>query len=131
MRPGGFARVADRPRLAGARGGWSLGQPEPEACSGAERSLLAYLLEERSLHRVGRRRSPLVLYTGSGELSLEELQHALRDGAFERSRSVPLTAPAHGLVLHRVIFPPDEGPFAGAAAELDLEEELEEGSEVQ
>ena len=126
MRPGGFARVADRPRLAGARGSWSLGQPEPEACSGAERSL-----GERSLHRAGRRWSPLVLYIGSGELSLEELQHALRDGAFERSRSVPLTAPAHGLVLHRVIFPPDEGPFAGAAAELDLEEELEEGREVQ
>ena len=55
----------------------------------------------------------------------------LRDGAFERSRSVPLTAPAHGLVLHRVIFPPGEGPFAGAAAELDLEEELEAGREVQ
>ena len=126
MRPGGFARVADRPRLAGARGSWSLGQPEPEACSGAERSL-----GERSLHRAGRRWSPLVLYIGSGELSLEELQHALRDGAFERSRSVPLTAPAHGLVLHRVIFPPDEGPFAGAAAELDLEEELEAGREVQ
>ena len=126
MRPGGFARVADRPRLAGARGSWSLGQPEPEACSGAERSL-----GERSLHRAGRRWSPLVLYIGSGELSLEELQHALRDGAFERSRSVPLTAPAHGLVLHRVIFPPDEGPFAGAAAELDLEEELDEGREVQ
>ena len=126
MRPGSFARVADRPRLAGARGSWSLGQPEPEACSGAERSL-----GERSLHRAGRRWSPLVLYIGSGELSLEELQHALRDGAFERSRSVPLTAPAHGLVLHRVIFPPDEGPFAGAAAELDLEEELEEGREVQ
>ena len=126
MRLGSFARVADRPRLAGARGSWSLGQPEPEACSGTERSLGA-----RSLHRAGRRRSPLVLYIGSGELSLEELQHALRDGAFERSRSVPLTAPAHGLVLHRVIFPPDEGPFAGAAAELDLEEELEEGREVQ
>ena len=118
--------MADRPRLAGARGSWSLGQPEPEACSGAERSL-----GERSLHRAGRRWSPLVLYIGSGELSLEELQHALRDGAFERSRSVPLTAPAHGLVLHRVIFPPDEGPFAGAAAELDLEEELEAGREVQ
>ena len=72
-----------------------------------------------------------MLHIGSGELSLEELQHALRDGAFERSRSVPLTAPAHGLVLHRVIFPPDEGPFAGAAAELDLEEELEAGREVQ
>ena len=44
---------------------------------------------------------------------------------------MPLTAPAHGLVLHRVIFPSDEGPLAGAAAELDLEEELEEGREVQ
>ena len=36
------------------------------------------------------------------------------------------TAPAHGLVLHRVNFPPEKGPFAGAAAEVDLEEENEE-----
>ena len=39
MRPDSFARAAHRPRLAGARGSRSLGQPEPEACSGAERSL--------------------------------------------------------------------------------------------
>ena len=110
--PARAAQAADRPRLAGA---W-----------GSLRPALSLALKEASGAPAGRRLSQLVFVIGSGELSLEELQHALRDGAFERSRSVPLTAPAHGLVLHRVNFPPEKGPFAGAAAEVDLEEENEE-----
>ena len=84
------------------------------------------LTGSRFLYKMARNSVGAIVRVGSGELSLEELQHALRDGAFERSRSVPLTAPAHGLVLHRVNFPPEKGPFAGAAAEVDLEEENEE-----
>ena len=84
------------------------------------------LTGSRFLYKMARNSVGAIVRVGSGELSLEELQHALRDGAFERSRSVPLTAPAHGLVLHRVDFPPEEGPFAGAAAEVDLEEQEEE-----
>ena len=84
------------------------------------------LTGSRFLYKMARNSVGAIVRVGSGELSLEELQHALREGAFERSRSVPLTAPAHGLVLHRVDFPPEEGPFAGAAAEVDLEEQEEE-----
>jgi tRNA pseudouridine38-40 synthase len=108
-------RLIDRAKLAEA-----LGSLRPDLA-----------LREASRAPAGRRLSPLAFGAGSGELSLEELQHALRDGAFERSRSVPLTAPAHGLVLHRVNFPPEEGPFAGAVAKVALEEEEEEEEECQ
>ena len=62
---------------------------------------------------------------GSGELSLDEVQHALRHGAFERSRSLPLTAPAHGLVLQRVAFAPEDDPFTGAGVVGERDEEDE------
>ena len=78
------------------------------------------LTGSRFLYKMARNSVGAIVRVGSGELSLEELQHALHHGAFQRSRSVPLTAPAHGLVLHRVDFAPEEGPFAG---DVDLEEE--------
>lgn len=88
------------------------------------------LTGSRFLYKMARNSVGAIVRVGSGELSLEELQHALRHGAFERSRSVPLTAPANGLVLHRVDFAPDKGPFAGAADEVELEEEAESRGEV-
>eukprot|EP00966_Prymnesium_polylepis_P044306 1026793-Prymnesium_polylepis.1 len=47
---------------------------------------------------------------GSGEYEADELIEALGHGAFARSHSVPITAPAHGLVLHSVEYVAD--PFA-------------------
>jgi len=51
-----------------------------------------------------------IIKVGTGELHIDELTHALYEGRFERSCSVPITAPARGLVLHRVLY--EESPFA-------------------
>lgn len=69
---------------------------------------------DRFLYKMCRNLVGALVKVGSGELHADELAAALAAGRFERSRSVPLTAPAHGLVLHEVLY--EETPFAGTAA---------------
>ena len=83
------------------------------------------LVGSRFLYKMARNSVGAIVRVGSGELSLDEVQHALRHGAFERSRSLPLTAPAHGLVLQRVAFAPEDDPFTGAGVVGERDEEDE------
>ena len=64
---------------------------------------------DRFLYKMVRNLVGALVKVGHGELHAEELAQALEDGQFKRSRSVPLTAPAHGLVLHRVLY--ESSPF--------------------
>ena len=66
----------------------------------------------RFLYKMARNLAGALVRVGQGELSVADLEHALAHGAFERSRSLPLTAPAHGLVLHRVFYPAANEPFS-------------------
>ena len=75
------------------------------------------LVGSRFLYKMARNSVGAIVRVGSGELRLDEVRHALRHGEFERSRSVPLTAPAHGLVLHSVMFPPEDDPFTARVEE--------------
>ena len=84
----------------------------------------------RFLYKMARNSVGAIVRVGSGELSLDEVQHALRHGAFERSRSLPLTAPAHGLVLQRVAFAPEDDPFTGAGVVGERDEEDERAVSV-
>lgn len=65
---------------------------------------------DRFLYKMCRNVVGALVRVGAGQLGAHELEHALAHGEFARSRSVPLTAPAHGLVLHRVLY--DRSPFA-------------------
>lgn len=67
---------------------------------------------DRFLYKMCRNLVGALVKVGSGELQADELLHALEIGRFERSR--PLTAPAHGLVLHRVLY--EHAPFTSSAA---------------
>tara|TARA_B110001452_G_scaffold261052_1_gene259353 strand:+ start:77 stop:1021 length:945 start_codon:yes stop_codon:yes gene_type:complete len=65
----------------------------------------------RFLYKMARNLAGALVRVGQGELSVADLEHALAHGAFERKRSLPLTAPAHGLVLHRVFYAAADEPF--------------------
>ena len=92
--------------------------------------LCVRLVGSRFLYKMARNSVGAIVRVGSGELSLDEVQHALRHGAFERSRSLPLTAPAHGLVLQRVAFAPEDDPFTGAGVVGERDEEDERAVSV-
>ena len=64
---------------------------------------------DRFLYKMVRNLAGAIVRVGSGELSSEEVLEALERGAFTRSASVPLTAPAHGLCLRHVAYEAD--PF--------------------
>lgn len=69
---------------------------------------------DRFLYKMARNCVGALVRVGTGELDASELAWALEYGRFERSRSVPLTAPAQGLVLHNVMYSSDAVLFAGA-----------------
>ena len=65
---------------------------------------------DRFLYKMVRNLVGAIVRVGSGELSSDEVLEALASGAFARSASVPLTAPAHGLCLRHVAY--EENPFS-------------------
>ena len=65
----------------------------------------------RFLYKMARNVVGALVLVGQGELSVADIEHALAYGAFERSRSLPLTAPAQGLALHRVFYVSTDEPF--------------------
>ena len=77
----------------------------------AGNAVMFRLRGDRFLYKMVRNIVGALVRVGLGELGEEEVADALARGAFERSMSVPLTAPAHGLVLHKVLYPKGEGPF--------------------
>ena len=77
---------------------------------------------DRFLYKMARNAVGALVRVGAGELRLDELEAALRDGEWARSRSLPLTAPPQGLVLHRVFYPSGLDPFGGEEGEEDWEE---------
>lgn len=64
---------------------------------------------DRFLYKMVRNLVGAIVRVGVGEISSEECLEALEHGAFARSASVPLTAPAHGLCLWHVDYAVD--PF--------------------
>ena len=62
---------------------------------------------DRFLYKMVRNVVGALVKVGTGELAAEEVLEALETGAFRRSASVPLTAPAHGLELTRVEYAND------------------------
>ncbi|KAL1495975.1 hypothetical protein AB1Y20_014615 [Prymnesium parvum] len=66
---------------------------------------------DRFLYKMVRNIVGALVRVGQGELEHEELLHALESGRFERSDSLPITAPAHGLVLHSIMYARGNGPF--------------------
>jgi tRNA pseudouridine38-40 synthase len=67
---------------------------------------------DRFLYKMVRNLAGALVRVGHGELSCDEVVDAVETGKFHRGSSVPLTAPAHGLVLQRVEYASD--PFSGA-----------------
>ena len=67
---------------------------------------------DRFLYKMVRNLVGTLVRVGLGELDEAELAGALADGRFARSSSVAITAPAHGLLLHRVLYAPADDPFA-------------------
>ena len=67
---------------------------------------------DRFLYKMVRNLVGGLVKVGYGELESEELLEALSEGKFSRGDSVPLTAPAHGLTLHKVEYPAGAEPFA-------------------
>ena len=65
---------------------------------------------QSALYKMVRNLVGAMVRVGSGELSSEEVLAALQQGSFARSDSVPLTAPAQGLVLRKVHYQVD--PFS-------------------
>lgn len=59
---------------------------------------------DRFLYKMVRNIVGALVRVGSGELDEAELEEAVRVGAFTRSRSMALTAPAHGLVLQKIEY---------------------------
>lgn len=66
---------------------------------------------DRFLYKMARNLVGAVVRVGEGRLTLGELEHAVAHGAFPQNCSPPLTAPAHGLILHRVNYEKSRGPF--------------------
>ncbi len=73
---------------------------------------------DRFLYKMVRNIVGALVQVGAGELGEAELIDALRSGklsSLKQSRSLPSTAPAHGLVLQRVMYAPADDPFADSA----------------
>lgn len=67
---------------------------------------------DRFLYKMVRNLAGALIRVGCGELSTDEVRGALEAGAFAaRPASMPLTAPAHGLVLRSVDYAPADDPF--------------------
>ena len=66
---------------------------------------------DRFLYKMVRNIVGALVRVGHGELEEAELCDALVLGRFERSSSLPITAPPHGLVLHSVLYAPGCGPL--------------------
>lgn len=66
---------------------------------------------DRFLYKMVRNLVGALVKVGHGELSSDEVLEALEAGSFARSASLPLTAPAQGLVLQRVNYADGDDPF--------------------
>ena len=66
---------------------------------------------DRFLYKMVRNLVGALVKVGSGDLASEEVLEALEQGAFSRSASVPLTAPACGLALAHVEYAAHHDPF--------------------
>ena len=77
---------------------------EPQPGASATTSWRVRIRGNRFLYKMVRNLVGSIVRVGTGELSSAECKEALAQGAFARSASVPLTAPAHGLVLKRVEY---------------------------
>lgn len=66
---------------------------------------------DRFLYKQVRNLVGSLALVGQGRLSASDLAHALEHGVFPQGESTPITAPAHGLTLQRVLYGEGEGPF--------------------
>ena len=67
-------------------------------------SLEFRVVADRFLYKMARNLVGSLVLVGAGELSADDVAHALESGQFARGKSLPITAPAHGLVLQRVMY---------------------------